>query len=94
VGDNDWNEQFEELADSLGGLIGSGEIAAREFFGNDQFEHIQFMANEMNRLARMREKAQVSYLTSLSGLYSSLSVTLICAILFGLTWSLYYWITN
>jgi hypothetical protein len=94
MSDHDWEEQFEELTSGLGGLVGQGEIAARQFFGDEQFEGIIDHANHLNHLTLRREAAQVAYLRSLAGLYKSLSITLLSAAAIGLAWSMYSWILN
>jgi hypothetical protein len=90
----DWNEQFEELTGPLGGLVGQGEIAARQFFGDEQFESIIFNANQMNNLSIKHEAAKIGYLKSLGRFYTGFSILLRFVVIMGVAWSIYYWIVN
>ena len=91
----DWfQDRFDEIATGNSGIVGRGEIAAREFFGNEHFERITETAQIMDMLQIEREKAQGNYLRSLAGLYNAFSMLTLFGMAIGLSWSLYYWITN
>jgi len=92
--DDNLERKFQELAGGLSGLVGQGEIEAREFLGNEQFEHMVNTAKEYDLLNMEKERAQTFYLRSLGGLFNGITLLAFFAAFMGLAWSVYYWIVG
>lgn len=87
----DWNNEFEEIAANLAGLVGDQEIAAREFLGNDVYEKAVAFIERNNQLTLLREEAQLNYVRVVTSLHAITAIGVATIIGLGIGWSLYFW---
>jgi hypothetical protein len=88
---SNFDNNFEEMISKIGNLVGQGELQAREFLGDEEYEKLKYLIDRNNELSLRKDEAQGNYMAALAGTHSAASFTLIFACLMGLVWSFYAW---
>ena len=88
---SNWDNNFEEMISQIGNLVGQGELQAREFLGDEEYDKLKYLIDRNNELSLRKDEAQGNYMTALAAMHVAAAVSLIFGCLLGLAWSLYAW---
>jgi hypothetical protein len=86
------DNEFEKIAEQLSGLVGEGELQAREYLGNEQYEKMIEMMEISNQVNLQKEQAYVKCGLALTNFYNVVSGAISVAVLLGIAWSIYAWV--
>jgi hypothetical protein len=86
-----WENNFEDMVSKIGNLVGQGELQAREFLGDEEYDKLKYLIDRNNELSLRKDEAQGNYMAALAAMHIAASFTLIFGCLLGLAWSLYAW---
>jgi len=86
------DDNIEEIFESLGTLIGEGELEARKILGDEQYEKTVALMEKSNDLALQREAVEIKFLEARTVLQTTIALCLLFSCIMGFAWSLVTWI--
>jgi len=89
--EDNFDRNLEDIFETLGNLVGEGEIEARRILGDEQYEKTVSLMEKNNAILLKKEETQVRYLEVLISLQACLAFSILFACAMGLSWSLFYW---
>lgn len=86
------DEDFENLINSLGSLVGENEIVARQAMGDGPYEELMATIKHANALSLAKDEAQIHYLKNNSFLQASVGLFVMLCIPLSIAWSFFFWL--
>ena len=86
------DENIEQIFESLGTLIGEGELEARKIMGDEQYEKTVALMERSNELSLQRESVEIKFFEARAVLQTTIAFCLLFGCVMSIAWSLVAWI--
>lgn len=86
------DDNIEQIFESLGTLIGEGELEARKIMGDEQYEKTVALMERSNELSLQRESVEIKFFEARAVLQTTIAFCLLFGCVMSIAWSLVAWI--
>ena len=86
------DDNIEQIFESLGTLIGEGELEARKIMGDEQYEKTVALMERSNELSLQRESVEIRFFEARAVLQTTIAFCLLFGCVMSIAWSLVAWI--
>ena len=86
------DDNIEQIFESLGTLIGEGELEARKIMGDKQYEKTVALMERSNELSLQRESVEIKFFEARAVLQTTIAFCLLFGCVMSIAWSLVAWI--